>query len=916
MLNEKSIEIYSSRDKIRGQLIDLAKDYLQLENFDYNKSSYLSYIINMLSFLDSNLLYYISSVYREQFLSKAIQRESVLNLSNIIGYKPPFATPAIVKVLIEIPYDSNITYDREIQLIGRSFQSQSTEDSNLPIFKVYSNDNIPFSLIDTVIIQISRNNIVKVLQQVFLNNYSTISTGWKTIEHRFVNGNIQIVLDFIQLVDITETFTIPELLPNEFHNITYNFTKNGSISDIQLFTISTDTNGVLEKWTRKESIFGIGPNESAYTYRETDKGVIISFGNGVIGKQPKKGTNVILNIGITQGFDGNVIAGSIKKSDTARTANDTTSGVTYTTSLIKVINQEPSQFGENSPTIDEIRRDAMNSVSSNNRLVSFRDYENADLIVPNLPIRNVFQVLKRSDLKRNEIALFSEMIYNNVVVPTRNATIEIPDTLLSGQTEYHIKAVSTENVVNIDSEDYISLFDVFFYPNTNEVKYYYYINEAQNPVTITSTIDTVDPTKILPIFASFTSDRTSVNEELIVNLHCNVLDATSTYKCELLVDWPTAISQVYTLYDNTSSVEENITSVKVFSTRLDPDNTTDTATPIYLNDIPMSYTVEFTFVISKVVGSVSTELNRSKTSIILKKDLSDFMYSQLEYRDATYFVHDVPLVKQDYYDNLINPNIFTSTVLQKIINFNVYEYRMITDFVNLKFANTTGYSTNMKFRSITKSSVIDINPTSIPDLSDVPLQDALDYRYALTDNNNPWAVSNDYPDITGGGIIVYYTGTTWKTEKLKVNDIFDVTNLNGINNSIEDEDDRITYRMIYNGKEILEPKFKIPLEVKMVVIPSDDLRMTDQVLVKTIKDTLVTKLSPFFGYNKSILRSVIIKIVQDVPGVEHVELIEPAFNIKFENDPYKNMTQDQLLRYTPELIFFSTENITIELKDE
>ena len=71
MLNEKSIEIYSSRDKIREQLIELAKDYMQLENFDFNKSSYLSYILNMLSFLDSNLLYYVSSVYREQFLSKA-----------------------------------------------------------------------------------------------------------------------------------------------------------------------------------------------------------------------------------------------------------------------------------------------------------------------------------------------------------------------------------------------------------------------------------------------------------------------------------------------------------------------------------------------------------------------------------------------------------------------------------------------------------------------------------------------------------------------------------------------------------------------------------------------------------------------------------------------------------------------------
>lgn len=908
MLNEKSIEIYSSRDKIREQLIELAKDYMQLENFDFNKSSYLSYILNMLSFLDSNLLYYVSSVYREQFLSKAIQRESVLNLSNMLGYKPPLATPATCKILIEIPYQRDLNYTRTLQFIGRNHQSVSVEDSSSSVFKVYSNDNIPFSLINTTLIEISKNDIVQVNQQVFMNNFNNLVNGWKTVEHRFVNGKIQIILDFIQLVTVTETFTIPELLPNEFHNITYNFNKTGKIADIQLFTVTTNTNGVVEKWNRKESIFGIGPDESAYTYRETEDGIVISFGNGVIGKQPKKGTNVVINVGLTQGYNGNVISGTIRKSDSVRMVNDTTSGKVYSFVNLNVLNNEPSQFGIDPPTIDEVRRDAMNSVSANKRLVSHRDYENANLIVPNLPIRNVFQVLKRSDLKRNEISLFTELIYNNVVVPTRNTTLQLSSGVVDEATAHHIKA--EVDTITIDDEEYITLFDLYLNTITNEINYTYIISESQKPVTILSTLKTIEPTKILPIFASFVTDRTgdAENDELVIELHCNVLDSTSKYKCELNVEWPTVNGlNTYNLFDSTSVLDSSTTSVKVFSTRLDADNTSDTATPILLSNVPNGSSMEFTFTISKILGNTITELNKSRCSIIIKKDLSDFMYSQVELTEGIYFVHDVPVIKKDYYENLINKRLFTSTVLQKIVDFNVYEYKMVTDFVNLKFANTTGYSTNMKYRSTTKSNVIDINPTSIPTTGTAGVT-----RYALTNNDNPWALDPNY-DITGGGYIAYYVSNeNWAFEKLKVNDIIFVTNLNGRATTTEAD----YTKMVYTGSELVEPKFNIPLEIKMVVIPSDNSLTTDQILVKTIKDTLVTKLSPYFGYNKSILRSVISKIVQDIAGVEHVEILEPKFNIKFELDPYKNMTQEQLLRYTPELIFFSTENIFIELRDE
>src|SRR5690606_12112528 len=116
MIDDKSIEIFSSRDQIRNQIIKLTEKYAELENFDFNQTSYLSYLVNVLSVLDANLLYYVSSVYKELFLTKAITLESVLAWSSILGYTPELARPAVVGVLVEIPLSTNDNSDRIIRL--------------------------------------------------------------------------------------------------------------------------------------------------------------------------------------------------------------------------------------------------------------------------------------------------------------------------------------------------------------------------------------------------------------------------------------------------------------------------------------------------------------------------------------------------------------------------------------------------------------------------------------------------------------------------------------------------------------------------------------------------------------------------------------------------------------------------------
>ena len=94
-----SNQIYSSRDEIRSQIIDQIQYYLELENVDLTKTSFLSFIVNLFSTLTSNILFYQSSVYREFFLTKAQLPESIYNLAAFLGYNGSLASFANVAVI-------------------------------------------------------------------------------------------------------------------------------------------------------------------------------------------------------------------------------------------------------------------------------------------------------------------------------------------------------------------------------------------------------------------------------------------------------------------------------------------------------------------------------------------------------------------------------------------------------------------------------------------------------------------------------------------------------------------------------------------------------------------------------------------------------------------------------------------------
>ena len=233
-----------------------------------------------------------------------------------------------------------------------------------------------------------------------------------------------------------------------------------------------------------DSLFLIPENIYGFTYKKTDKGIRIFFGNGLIGKQPQPNTRCQVILSVTHGSKGNIIQGVINKADKVYT---TPSGKLLS---FNALNMEPAFGGKDSPKVDEIRSSAIAQVSTNKRLVTKKDYDYMNLVLEpgDLPINNSITVLKRSDIARNEINLFTDLAYHTIenekyVVPTRNSKV-IFDT--TGGIDMLIRTgdkIYTDN--DTPPNDYISMFNLEIDPVLKELKYSYIIDDVSKPFVMT-----------------------------------------------------------------------------------------------------------------------------------------------------------------------------------------------------------------------------------------------------------------------------------------------------------------------------------------------------------------------------------------------------------------------------------------------
>ena len=349
-----SNQIFLSRNEIKNQIISYLQSYLELENVDLTKSSLLSFLIEVLAKLSSNVLFYQLSTYKEFFLTKAQLPESILNLSSFLGYNSSTASSATTNILITIPLTFTDANTEFVIPDGIVFRSGDIE------FKTYYTTTI-------TIINNSPPSFVVVQEDNKIYNYPT---------------NTEADDEFSFLIPVRqEKIDIQEFQIDSDLQI-YQFYDQEVELDGQLSTLTVEIQDASStSWTtyiKFNSLFLMDSNDLGYVSTRSDTGIKLSFGNGLNGAQPPAGGRIRVTTNITKGSDGNVIAGSITNGDNIY--NTSLSGITQLVSYT-VLNTSAAIGGEDEESIEDIRSNSIINLTSLNRIVSVNDFKDIDVIV-------------------------------------------------------------------------------------------------------------------------------------------------------------------------------------------------------------------------------------------------------------------------------------------------------------------------------------------------------------------------------------------------------------------------------------------------------------------------------------------------------------------------------------------------------
>jgi len=818
-----SNQIYSSRDEIRSQIIEQIQYYLELENVDLTKTSFLSFIVNLFSTLTSNILFYQSSVYREFFMTKALLPESVLNLAAFIGYTPGEAKYSTTNLLITIPLefeDPNATF---------TIDEQS---------KFSTQDGISFSTYYKTDITVTNNTAVSVIV-VEGNKIYNLPVSIDTT----ANMDFSFVLPVRQYELSEQEFQVDSDV-QEYQFITVDVPISGKVSNV-LVEVREPNGTSWRTYSQFDSVYLMDSNDFGYVYRRTSDGVRLYFGNGLIGVQPIPGSTIKVTVQETLGYDGNVISGTIVNGPRLYTVNSVSSVrqiVDY-----DVTNGSPAVNGEDEEDTETIRKNSIVSLTALNRLVSESDYESTDIIIKDFPIQpNSIPILKRSDIKINEISIFTSLNFNNEVVPSRNVKYTIPATQ-----EY----IPRGTIITDDGVDYITLFDMTTDLINGSAFYHYIMYEIYTVPTLVRSYGIV-----YNIAASSLLIQRDIDKAVFeLNYFTDELDYATT-TCEL------QIIETGSIYNMTNNSSE-----KKFEYTFDP------YTLLTAGEINCLFTI----------SNTTQQVCRYSASFIFRQELDDFMLSNLtiDSTSSDITIYDIPVVQKEYYDGIVQRD-FELLVLQKMMeNISLSGQRMLTDFANIKFTNTTGTMNNMQHNIATKPAVIDIisTPPIVADLGD---------RYIVGTN-----ATGDFEGKTHQiAQCIDSTAVLWHYVQPITDDMLYVENKG------------LKYVFAITGWIV--PNYTIPLQLEIEVIKTKEYSGTDTDLSNSIKTALINAFSGRFGSNISIFRSEITDVVQGLEGVDHLRLTKPESNIFFDYDINK-FTEQELLEYGPEYVFFEESDISI-----
>ena len=932
LFQDNTAQIFGSREAIRSSLTEMVQEYLDLKSVDLNKTCFLSYIINMNSVLTSNLLFYNANIYKEFFFTEAQMPDSVINLGKWIGYYPRDAESSVVDVLFVIPIN---------ELQNDSISLQIPQD-----YKIWA-DDIPFvlnagekayieldaTMTKTELAKYKNSNI-----SVFMANKESLTVSdckgkFYPVQLNTVNNSLMFMLPFKQEEIVFDSFSIPYNLEfYQFYSKLLSF-PNQQVSSIRVFVKKEIIDGEILPTTYEEFIPRIKEYEEwtisesgLYTMSDIDKKFIwtstygtgeVFFGNGIVGVQPRRGSHIVTLMYTTRGLSGTIIPNKITKWETLYyKAGESSNEKVFKFPLI-LSNPSSSEGGKDIPAMNEIKSEAIANLRSRGRLVSDIDYDDINEIVPYLPVSHTKPVLKRSDLKINEIMVYNALYYQdpagvNEIVPTRNilfqwpmdstnlyidstATIENPLYIPSGSKSWH----------DSDNEIFETIFNMVIDPLTLTAKYEYIVEQLAAAASLTENYNINLYSSMSIISTLFTKVEKADPEYPAIYMFVQVAfetDNIENYEMRIITQWNDKA------YTSKSDMEygDIIDIVKVY------DNGILTGFGIefeYINEFPLDmskFTIEIWGSEKSTTIKPLEKLKIYYCEAIIRKNLQTLMFSYVtegtnDEGISVYNVYDTPVILTEYLNNIddyYKRAAFDTYVLQKFINnINLTSTRMLTDFSNIKFCDTWGDLTNMKYNTARKT-VITMSLLTVPFPADL-------------ENGDLYIVNGgEGYDTFGVNWLNYiHQYALWNVDHWEFSQpIFG--DMIVIDNKYDPTDLNQGKKFSFNGKYWMEPIFKIPFLINLKVVRDSKKNISNQGIVESIKSSLIEYFTPKFGLDKNIDRSEIVKVVRGVSGVEYAELLKPEVDLRFDYD-VDEMTHEELIDYTPQLVIFLANTITV-----
>lgn len=287
---------------------------------DHNESNIFIIIMSMFSGVAEMLNYYIDMMGREAFMGTAQRFTSVLRLAKLIDYNGKAATMASADILFTLTQNGAAYFAVAPIVIPKD---TIVVDANGIIFRTLQDETIG----------IGQSGAYSTAQQ------------WQDV-----------INDILDTTDGTPNQAI--LLPTDYVDGSLTLTINGNI------------------WSLYTSFGYMFPDTQGFIVVIADNGLCyIQFGDGLNGKIPDSGYAIYGNYKVTKGSAGNLqpLSINIIQSTTTVLPN----GVT-----LNAVNQDYSNGGGDIETIEEIRNRAPRNLRTLNRAVTYQDYIDVTLQVP------------------------------------------------------------------------------------------------------------------------------------------------------------------------------------------------------------------------------------------------------------------------------------------------------------------------------------------------------------------------------------------------------------------------------------------------------------------------------------------------------------------------------------------------------